>query len=805
GWASAAGASLAQPSTAFEVDKWYMFTFTVKSSINRKMALRMGLRTDQAHSWIDDFDGVSAGNKLNLTQDYVTYNFFFKLNSLMSSSGEQVFKIELNLGLVDYDYNPVGSVVTFKDVNIFKVISDFLPPTVERQYGAELPVKLTAGDPLPTNFADYVVASDMEGNILVPTIDSSLVNMAVPGTYAVSYSVTDSREATTTFSIDFTVVAAENEDTTGPVVTLKPGIPTEIDQFTPAVDLRQVVDAVDAVDGTIIVTSDMIDSGGLNFNVAGVYTVLFSVYDLSGNVGTLSVDVTILDKQAPVINASDATITYGDEFDPLDIISVLDNLDGAIAVENVTVTGADAFLEEGVAKAVGSFDITYTVSDAAGNEGTVTVTITVMDVVWNNEGALPLTIPADEGPTHSTIAYDETEEAYKISGIDVDVDPWDHARLVYYFSKNDIKYGGLYKFVITAKADTATDLYFWLGTTLTADPWIDSFSGVDKKVVQITDQYVTYEVLFTADSESYASLNTWNAAKMQFMYGYLPTDATNNIYIKEFKLVPAAETTYVELHDLAPNDVLTGTLERSTQTVDTIEDAVALSGIPAYTNDWSTGRLTNYYNNTRLEFGETYRFKITVKATTATTLKFRIGTVLSTDPWIDNFAGGLQAISITDEYATYYVEFTVDKENYVSVNNAKFEFTYGYLDDTANTIYIKEFVLEKVIAPVNVDLVLIDDFDYADDAALEAEWTQRTNSDNKIPAPLLNYDAENKAMVFEMPATANDGWHIARKYDSLASFGATDSYKYLAFYMTNNTSKTSAHVWLYWSGNQNSY
>ncbi|MDD4184429.1 MAG: hypothetical protein PHI01_03365, partial [Candidatus Izemoplasmatales bacterium] len=62
------------------------------------------------------------------------------------------------------------------------------------------------------------------------------------------------------------------------------------------------------------------------------------------------------------------------------------------------------------------------------------------------------------------------------------------------------------------------------------------------------------------------------------------------------------------------------------------------------------------------------------------------------------------------------------------------------------------------------------------------------------------------AMVIDMSAPEwTSSWHVARKYSSLASLGGTNETKYLAFYLTNNTNKTTASAWLYWTGNQNSY
>jgi mannobiose 2-epimerase len=139
------------------------------------------------------------------------------------------------------------------------------------------------------------------------------------------------------------------------------------------------------------------------------------------------------------------------------------------------------------------------------------------------------------------------------------------------------------------------------------------------------------------------------------------------------------------------------------------------NGLYVYNHDWnkeldrtmiwwgsigSDGRITNYFDSSVLAFGETYRVKIVAKADTATDLKVRIGTLLSADPWIDDFDGGNERFGIMTEYQTYYVTFTVDKESFISVNSAKMEFDYGFLSDTENTIYVKEFAIEHVYYPL---------------------------------------------------------------------------------------------------------
>ncbi|MFA7075766.1 MAG: immunoglobulin-like domain-containing protein, partial [Candidatus Izemoplasmatales bacterium] len=635
-WLSAAGTYVKQNSSGLEVDQWYMFTFTVKTTIDRKMGFRMGLDTDQENGWIDDFDGRND-LLFDLTADYQTFNFFFKLDSLTSSAGYNDFKIELNLGNNNYSNIGTDGVTTFKDVYMYKVVTEYAPPTYITNQGADLPVKFTVGDDAP-NWADYVTFSDMSKNVLTPTIDASDVDMSTPGTYNVLYSATDSRDKTTDYTLTIEVLSVENADEVAPVVTVKDGVPTSVDQFTNLGDisLHQLVDAVDAVDGVITVLPAMVDDGGLNFNIAGVYTVTFSVYDLSGNVNNFTVDVTVVDKEGPKINVNDTSINVGDSYDPLANLTVVDNVDGTIPNTSVTVTGLDAFMDGNIATTEGVFTVTFEVADALGNVSTKTIEVEVINIEWDETTRAELGTP-NEGPTHSTVTLDPVEEAYLITEIDINVDPWDHARWVYYF--DNLEMGKTYKFEITAKATTATDLYFRIGSTLSVEPWIDDFEG-GLKTVSIGTDYVTYQVVFTVNNEM-----PDGTAKFQFMYGYLPTDAENTIYIKQFDIVQmqdGVEPVFEEVEALLGAEDEGPT--HSTVTYNEIDDVYEITDIDINVDPWDHARMVYYFDN--LEMDATYRFVITAKATTATDLYFRIGSTLSVEPWIDDFEGGLKTVSI---------------------------------------------------------------------------------------------------------------------------------------------------------------
>lgn len=809
GWPSAAGAYLAGNSQDFILGQWYMFTFTVKSSVNRQMTMRMGLQTDQAHGWLDDFDGNAAGNLLNLTTEYVTYRFYFKLDSHTSTDGSTEFKIELNLGNINYSGIGVGSVTSFKDVYIYQLTETFLPPTFTEVSSAQTPRKLTVGASMP-DFASYVVARDMSGNLLSVVANASAVNMNVPGTYDVVLSATDSRNNTSETTIQIEVVAANLADTTGPVITVLEGVPTAVDQFTTVnVDFTLLVTVNDAVDGDIAVTMNMIDLGGLNFNVAGTYTVVITAWDLSGNVSTKDIVVTVNDKQAPNVTAGAVTINLGDAFDPLDGILVVDNVDGVLTGSSIVVSGLDQFLANGKAIKAGRFDVTYTVTDAAGNTAQKTIKVTVADYIWDDANKLAL---GDSQETHhATVGFDQSEQAKTISGIQPIVYSWDVPRLVYYFSPQQLVYGNTYKFVITVKASTATNLVFWIGSTLYADPWLDTFEGGEKIDVAITGEYATYEVVFTVNKETAAT----NGSKFQFQFGYNPGDTANTIYIKEFAIVPEAQPTITELYDLMRQPAETND---STVVYNAESNLITISNIAV----GGAGRFVSYFewNKSIFQVGQTYRFSITVKADQAREVEFWIGSALWSEPWLDTFTGGRQKIAITNEYKTYEIYFTVEAAQFAtySSNGAKFQFQYGFTGDAAsNTITISAFKLEHVVYPVkevdptdlSIDHIVIEDFSYVNEAAFDAAgWMHRyqTNgtSANYPSSEGLNLLPEDDAMILLLPQTPPGGWNMARRYQSLANLGVTNDYTHLCIYVTNDTNRSDKFAfWLYWTGGQN--
>ncbi|PCI45438.1 MAG: hypothetical protein COB41_01660 [Proteobacteria bacterium] len=254
-------------------------------------------------------------------------------------------------------------------------------------------IALTGANPVSVaQGSTYVDAgSSVTDNVdtgLIATVTGT-VNTAVVGTYTLTYNVSDAAgnpATTVTRTVNVT-------DQTAPVIALTGANPVTVAQGSTYVDAgSSVTDNVD-VGLTATVT------GTVNTGTVGTYTLTYNVSDAAGNAATTvtrTVNV-VADTIAPVIvlvGANPMTIAKNSTFtDPGS--TVTDNVDvGLIA----TVTGSVN------TATVGTYTLTYNVSDAAGNAATtVTRTVSVTDQtppVITLKGANPLTFRPD-----STVLY----------------------------------------------------------------------------------------------------------------------------------------------------------------------------------------------------------------------------------------------------------------------------------------------------------------------------------------------------------------------------------------------------------------
>eukprot|EP00493_Phyllostaurus_siculus_P001337 UN01345 len=180
------------------------------------------------------------------------------------------------------------------------------------------------------------------------------VNTDVPGTYILTYTSVDQAGNVGTITREVIV-----KDSTAPVMTLNGESPMQISQGGSYNELGAFTDGGEEVAIT----------GTVDTDVPGTYTITYTATDQAGNVSTATRDVIVIaDNAAPVVTlngASHMEISQGGSYNELGAFT-----DGG---EEVTITGT---VDPDVP---GTYTITYTATDAAGNVGTRTREVIVKD------------------------------------------------------------------------------------------------------------------------------------------------------------------------------------------------------------------------------------------------------------------------------------------------------------------------------------------------------------------------------------------------------------------------------------------
>lgn len=150
----------------------------------------------------------------------------------------------------------------------------------------------------------------------------------------------------------------------------------------PLPDYMEDVSAYDNIDG-IITSLIIVDDSDVDLTQVGVYSLIYRVTDSSNNTATKEVAVIVLpgqqnvDQNIPVIiGYSHMTHIFGNpEPDYLDGLIAYDIEDGYIT-ERIVVDTSNVDLNT-----LGVYQITYSVEDLAKNEFSVSVNITVVDLI----------------------------------------------------------------------------------------------------------------------------------------------------------------------------------------------------------------------------------------------------------------------------------------------------------------------------------------------------------------------------------------------------------------------------------------
>ncbi|MDH5394132.1 MAG: DUF5011 domain-containing protein [Gammaproteobacteria bacterium] len=237
------------------------------------------------------------------------------------------------------------------------ILNDTTPPVITLNDAATITV--TIGDTYVEPGATAV--DNLDGSVLV--VISGSVNTNTAGTYSLTYTATDAAGNTSSTTRAVTVTLT---DSTAPVISLNGAATITLAQGGSYVEAGAT--AIDNIDGAVSVTI----TGSVNTSTAGTYIISYSATDAAGNTATRSRTVTVSDTTAPVITLNGAaaiTLAQGDAYTEAGA-TAFDNVDGAVSV---TITGSVN------TSTAGTYILTYSASDAAGNTATKTRTVTVSD------------------------------------------------------------------------------------------------------------------------------------------------------------------------------------------------------------------------------------------------------------------------------------------------------------------------------------------------------------------------------------------------------------------------------------------
>ena len=145
------------------------------------------------------------------------------------------------------------------------------------------------------------------------------------------------------------------------------------DEFNPLAG----VTAEDDEDGKIVLTEANIIKNTVNMKEPGTYEVTYKVTDSKGASAVKTITVTVNPRieqlnKVPTIKAEDKVLQVGDEFNPLAGVTAEDDEDGKIVLTEANIIKNTVNMKE-----VGTYEVTYKVTDSKGASAVKTITVIV--------------------------------------------------------------------------------------------------------------------------------------------------------------------------------------------------------------------------------------------------------------------------------------------------------------------------------------------------------------------------------------------------------------------------------------------
>jgi hypothetical protein len=335
-------------------------------------------------------DGSFTGPGEEAAEDSNTYSVTWNGKITVPKTaklGATVMRIAVNRGA--YSNKPCGQneFGEYHDYRIYVTPYNVLPIiTLKGSHGLYDTIKVEQGNKFvePGYSASSFLYGDVTSSVVRTSRKQYSTNIAdsfnsmIPATYIYSYNVTDS--AGNKALTQYRVVVVTKDQTPPMLIVDKPD--TTYIEVTPTplsiIPAPKVISADDLVDGPLA-GSVVDDANKVTTNIVGLYTVTYSVSDLSGNTSVVYRYIRVIDTVKPIITllgANPLTLeVYNTFVDPG--IKTSDNYDNASVLNPRVVITRNLDTSK-----LGTYYITYNLTDRAGNHAaSVTRTIIVADTV----------------------------------------------------------------------------------------------------------------------------------------------------------------------------------------------------------------------------------------------------------------------------------------------------------------------------------------------------------------------------------------------------------------------------------------
>ena len=286
----------------------------------------------EVHSEIPEFNVTATDNYDDDVDITITNNI----------NKDVVGTYEYTITATDKAENTTTEKKQFKVVDTTKPVIDVKDNvnSYEIEVHGEKPIFLATATDNYDEYVEVVVTDD--------------INVHKVGTYTVTFTAIDTNGNIATENREFKVV-----DTTKPVITLSDENVYEMEVYGEKPEFRAT--ATDNYDDNIEV--EITDD--IKIDVVGTYTITFKATDTNGNVSTETREFKVKDTTLPVITLSEENVYEMKAFEEIPEFkaTAIDNYDEEVIVE---ITNTIDKTE------VGTYTVTFTATDKAGNEAKVT-------------------------------------------------------------------------------------------------------------------------------------------------------------------------------------------------------------------------------------------------------------------------------------------------------------------------------------------------------------------------------------------------------------------------------------------------